>query len=62
MNKEELFYSADDISRILNVSKASAYKIIKTLNEELKAKNYLVISGRVSKTYFHKRCLFEEVS
>jgi hypothetical protein len=32
-----------------------AYKIIRRLNEELAAMGYLVVSGRVSRSYFEKK-------
>ncbi len=62
MDENEMFYNADDVSQILHISKASAYKIIRTLNNELKEQNYFVISGRIVKSYFRKRCFYEEVS
>jgi hypothetical protein len=29
--------------------------LVQRLNEELKRKNYITISGRISKQYFHER-------
>lgn len=53
MNK--LFYNADDISKQLEVSKAYAYKIIRKLNDELSAKGYITVSGKISKEYYNDR-------
>ena len=39
---------AEDISKELGISKGYAYKIIKELNQELKADGFIVISGRVN--------------
>ena len=39
----------------MNVSKSFAYKIIRTLNNELKAKGYITIAGRVSRKFFEER-------
>ena len=39
----------------LGVSVPYAYKIVKELNEELKKMGYKVISGKVSRKYFHER-------
>ena len=50
-----LFIRADDVASELGVSKAYAYKLIKRLNEELKAKGYIVVSGRVNREYFTER-------
>jgi hypothetical protein len=45
----------DDVVKALDVSKPYAYKLIQKLNEELKRKNYITISGRVSRRYFQER-------
>lgn len=54
-NNEDLFYTVDDIISILNVSKSTAYREIKKLNDELKKKGYITISGKVSSKYFWER-------
>ena len=48
----KLFMRADEVAKELGVSQAYAYKLIKELNEELKAKGYLVINGRLNREYF----------
>ncbi len=50
-----IFYTAQDIAEMLGVSKGHAYKIIKLLNDELRKKNYITISGKVPKKYFSER-------
>ena len=47
--------TAKDIAEICNVSESKAYLIIRQLNDELKAKGFLVFSGRVSKAYFMEK-------
>ncbi len=54
-NNEDLFYTVEDIISILNVSKSTAYREIKKLNDELKKKGYITISGKVSSKYFWER-------
>lgn len=51
----ELFIFADEIAEQLNVSRAFAYKIIKNLNDELKAKGFLTISCRGSRAFYEER-------
>lgn len=46
---------AQDVSEALGVSKSSAYKIIKKLNNELEAANYITVRGKISRLYFEKR-------
>ena len=45
---ENRFIRADDVAQELNVSKSYAYKLIRKLNEELKAKGFITIAGRVN--------------
>ncbi len=47
--------TADEIIEELGVSKSYAYKLIKTMNKELEAKGYTVVSGRVSRKYFEEQ-------
>ena len=52
---ENRFIRAEDVAQELNVSKPYAYKLIRQLNEELKAKGFITIAGRVNRQYFYKR-------
>ena len=52
---ENRFIRADDVAQELNVSKSYAYKLIRKLNEELKAKGFITIAGRVNHQYFYER-------
>lgn len=55
MGDGKIFYNADDIAEILDVSKPTAYRIIKKLNLELIEKGYITVSGRVPKKYFDEK-------
>ena len=55
MLEANVFYTAEDISNILTVSKPTAYRIIKRLNAELSSKGFIVVSGRVPKKYFNEK-------
>ena len=41
---ENRFIRAEDVAQELNVSKPYAYKLIRQLNEELKAKGFITIA------------------
>ena len=43
------FICAEEVAQELSVSKPYAYKLIRQLNEELKAKGFITISGRVNR-------------
>jgi len=51
----ELFIKVDAVAEELGISKSCAYKIVQKLNGELKLKNYITVSGRVSRKYFQER-------
>lgn len=55
---ESKYYKAEDVMILLECSATYAYKIIKRLNEELAAEGYIVVRGKVPKTYLEKKlCL-----
>lgn len=54
---EKIMYNADDVMKICNCSQAKAYNIIKGMNNLLikqGASKDTVISGKVSKKFFHE--------
>ena len=54
MNKN-LFIKAEEIATELGVSKSYAYKLIRKLNEELKNRGFITISGKVSRQFFEEK-------
>ena len=52
---ENKFIRADEVARELAVSKPYAYKLIRRLNDELKAKGFVTIAGRINRQYFNER-------
>jgi len=61
--KEKLYVTAEDLGELMGISVGHAYKIIRQLNNELEKKGFIVVSGKVSRRYFEKRCYgVEEVS
>ena len=52
---EKVYYSANDIVEMLDISKASAYKIIRQLNDELQASGYIILQGKVPRAYFNQK-------
>ncbi len=54
MNKS-LYFTANEISEMLGISRAKAYRIVKELNEELAANNYIVIPGRIPRKFFGEK-------
>ncbi len=54
---EPTFVRAAEVMEMLRIGKSAAYKVIKTLNEELKAQGYITFTGRVPRAYVIKRCI-----
>ena len=51
-NTKKMYVTATEAAELLGVSNGYAYKIIRGLNDELKAKGYRTISGKVPTKYF----------
>ena len=49
------FMRAEEVAEVLEVSTSFAYKVIRQLNNELKAKGYITIAGRINREYFYER-------
>lgn len=52
---EKMFYDASDVSVLLDISRSSAYRLIKQMNTELSDKGFIVIRGKVNKNFFEKK-------
>ena len=52
------FLKVEDVAEILGVSKPYAYKIVRSLNAELKEKGFLVVSGRINRRYFLEKACY----
>lgn len=51
------FMRVEDVAEVLGISKSYAYKIVRDLNAELKAKGFITVSGRINRQYFlEKTC------
>ena len=53
--QKNLFIKAEEIAKKLGVSKPYAYKLIRKLNEELKNRGFITISGKVSRQFFEEK-------
>ena len=47
MANYQYMMSADDVARELNCSKSHAYKLVKSMNEELALQGYITMAGRI---------------
>ena len=44
---EKIYYSAEDIAKMLGVSMGKAYKILREMNKDLASKGFLTIAGQI---------------
>ena len=58
--EEKTFLTVDEVADILSVSKSKAYEIVRHLNKEMKAKCFITVAERVSKTYFNERMCYSK--
>ena len=49
---EKIYYSAEDIAKMLGVSMGKSYKILREMNKELAGKGFLTIAGKIPVEYF----------
>ena len=49
------FMKADEVAKELGISRSFAYKLIRQLNQELKERGFLTISGRINRDYLRER-------
>ena len=47
--------TVDEVAEILGISVSSSYKIIRSLNLELKKLGYITICGKIPRKYFEKK-------
>ena len=55
MIETTLFVTAEIVAKDRGVSKPFAYKLVRQMNDELNAKGYLTVAGRVSRKYYEER-------
>lgn len=59
MARRETMVYADEVAATLGVAKETAYKIIKGLNDNLREKGYVTVSGRLPRRYWEKNSMVE---
>lgn len=52
---EQTYLKMEDVKEIIGVSESKAYKIIQSLNKELKSKGYIVVAGKVPTKFFKEK-------
>ena len=53
--RKEKNITVAELAKELGISKPFAYKLVRQMNEELEAKGFLTIAGRVSRKYYEEK-------
>ena len=48
------YIDAEEIANALDVHTTTAYRIIKELNEQLKAQGFIIVAGKCPRKYFNE--------
>ncbi len=51
---QKKFLTATDVAEILSVSRSTAYRIIRKLNDELNKAGKITVAGKISARYFYE--------
>lgn len=51
----KIFYSAEEVADMLDVSMSQAYTMIKKWNKELADRGFVTIAGKVNKKYLQEK-------
>lgn len=49
---EKLYYTADEIAKMVGVGRTTSYKMVNQMNAELLKQGFLVVKGKIPKEYF----------
>lgn len=52
---EKMFMRVEEVAEKLGVSVPYAYKLIRSMNEELRKTGCITISGRIDRKFFHEK-------
>lgn len=53
--KSNYMMGAEDVANELGISKGHAYKVIRQLNEELEKSGFIIVAGKVPRTFWEKK-------
>lgn len=61
MSNNEYFITVNEVMEIMHVKEGQAYKMMRQCNEELNAKGFMTVRGRVPRAFFLERVGISEV-
>ena len=55
MQNTKIYLTAEEVAKILGISKGHSYKLIRKMNKELEKKGFLFVAGKIPVAYFEER-------
>ena len=55
MMKTNYMMTAEEVAEELGISKGHAYKIVRTLNQELQDRGFIVVAGKVPRAFWETK-------
>ncbi len=55
MATEKIYFTAAEVAEMLGVSSGKAYGILRKMNEDLRKRGYLTVSGKIPVEYFKEK-------
>lgn len=53
--EKSMFMTAQEVADTLGMSKAYAYKLIQEMNQEMAKGGYVVLHGKINRSFFYKK-------
>ena len=53
--RSDYMMTANDVAQALGISKGHAYKIVRELNDELEAKGFIFVAGKIPRAFWDKK-------
>lgn len=53
--EKSMFMTAQEVAETLGMSKAYAYKLIQEMNKEMAKGGYVVLHGKINRSFFFKK-------
>ncbi len=50
---DSIFMSISEVAEAMGISESYAYKIVRELNKDLRAKGYIALNGKIDRKFFY---------
>lgn len=61
MGKQDYYVTCAEAQKVTGFARNKAYRLIKSMNQELDAKGYITVQGSVPRSYFFQRLGLDDI-